>query len=98
MSMSWLWEQQSFDLQLDVDEGNCDLCFLKGAGKLIRIMRDRPDLADWWIDQEQRTGNRFRNDRPSYAALLEHSQRQTLFPLEMLDGPDELSIACHCTD
>lgn len=92
------WSQQPFDLQLEIDEGNCDLCFLKGAGKLIRIMRDRPDLANWWVEQEQRTGNRFRNDRPSYAALLEQSQRPSLFPLGMLDDPDELSIACHCTD
>jgi hypothetical protein len=42
----------SFDLQLDQHEGNCDLCFLKGAGKIQRIMRARPDLADWWIQME----------------------------------------------
>lgn len=90
------WAKQPFRLALGADEGNCDLCFLKGSGKLERIMRERPDLADWWIRMEAETGQRFRNDRPSYKALLERSQRESL-PM-MGDEPDELSIACHCTD
>lgn len=43
---------QGFDLGLRDYEGNCDLCFLKAKGKLIALMRDRPDLAAWWIEQE----------------------------------------------
>ena len=82
--------------------GNCDLCFLKGMSKTKQIMKDRPDLANWWIEAEaERIGVRnpsvafFRKDRPRYAKLLELSQLPGLF-----DGhePDELSIACHCTD
>lgn len=91
------WSRQPFRLELGPDEGNCDLCFLKGSGKLERIMRDRPDLAAWWVRMEAVTGNRFRNDRPSYAALLERSQRASL-PMMGDDEPDHLSIACHCTD
>jgi len=100
--VSGFWASHPFDLQLRSDEGNCDLCFLKGAGKTERLMRDRPDLAQWWIDMERGiSGNDgrpklFRRDRPSYAALLERSKRASL-PM-MDDGPDELSIACHCTD
>lgn len=90
------WRAQPFDLELSQHEGNCDLCFLKGRGKIERIMRARPDLAQWWIEAEKRTGQRFRNDRPSYAALLELSQRPQIPGME--DEPDELSIACHCTD
>ncbi len=99
------WAAQPFDLGLKSHEGNCDLCFLKGAGKIQRIMRDNPELATWWIDQEAEAAKRgiahnpavalFRKDRPRYAALLELSKRPSLFPL---DEPDELSIACHCTD
>jgi 3'-phosphoadenosine 5'-phosphosulfate sulfotransferase (PAPS reductase)/FAD synthetase len=96
------WKLQPFDLQLDQHEGNCDLCFLKGAGKIQRIMRARPDLADWWIQMETVIEggvggtDRFRLDRPRYLAQLELSQRPQLPGME--DGPDELSIACHCTD
>lgn len=88
------WQSQPFDLELEPHESNCDLCFLKGKGLLTRIMRDRPELADWWIRMESR-GGRFRKDRPSYSVMLEHSKRPSLFSL---DEPDELSIACHCTD
>jgi 3'-phosphoadenosine 5'-phosphosulfate sulfotransferase (PAPS reductase)/FAD synthetase len=95
------WAAHPFDLGLRDHEGNCDLCFLKGAGKIQRIMRDRPDLAAWWVEMETRiaggrTGTgRFRSDRPGYATLLELSKRPTLFPV---GEDDELSVACHCTD
>jgi 3'-phosphoadenosine 5'-phosphosulfate sulfotransferase (PAPS reductase)/FAD synthetase len=88
------WSQQSFDLKLRQHEGNCDLCFLKSRWKINAIMRDRPDLAQWWIDAERRTGMRFRNDRPSYAAMLAEAGQPALFH----DGPDQLDTACHCTD
>jgi 3'-phosphoadenosine 5'-phosphosulfate sulfotransferase (PAPS reductase)/FAD synthetase len=96
------WRRQPFDLQLQPHEGNCDLCFLKGQGKIRAVMRDRPDLADWWIRMETviqggRSGtDLFRTDRPRYRAQLQHAQRPGLF--DSLDETDELSIACHCTD
>jgi 3'-phosphoadenosine 5'-phosphosulfate sulfotransferase (PAPS reductase)/FAD synthetase len=97
------WRGQPFDLQLQSHEGNCDLCFLKGAGKIERVLKDRPELADWWIRMEQTIEHRdggnghFRRDRPRYSALLARSQRESL-PMMGDDEPDELSIACHCTD
>lgn len=97
------WKSHPFDLALKPHEGNCDLCFLKGMGKVETIMRARPDLADWWVRMETvieggRCGtDRFRRDRPGYAALLELSKRPQIPGMED-DGPDELSIACHCTD
>jgi 3'-phosphoadenosine 5'-phosphosulfate sulfotransferase (PAPS reductase)/FAD synthetase len=63
------WHEQPFDLHLRQHEGNCDLCFLKGPRKRQQIMRDRPDLAVWWIEQERRIGSTFRIDCPSYADL-----------------------------
>jgi len=98
--LAW-WSNQPFDLELRQHEGNCDLCFLKGQTKLRTIMRDRPDLADWWMRMEtvieggQSGTGRFRIDRPPYRIQLELAQRPGLFD-EF--EPDELSIACHCTD
>jgi 3'-phosphoadenosine 5'-phosphosulfate sulfotransferase (PAPS reductase)/FAD synthetase len=43
---------QRFDLALADEEGNCDLCFLKGRGKRAAIIRRRPDLAQWWAEAE----------------------------------------------
>lgn len=100
------WAANSFDLQLESHEGNCDLCFLKGIGKTKRIMATDPQYAAWWIRMEAAADRRglarnksvafFRKDRPRYSTLLALSQRPSLFPLG--DEPDELSIACHCTD
>lgn len=97
------WKRQPFKLELRPDEGNCDLCFLKGQGKLLRIMAERPDLAEWWIRQERDKPNttilrkasagRFRMNAPSYAATLAKSKLPGLFDVCDTDTPD-----CRCTD
>ena len=72
------WAEQPFDLQLRPDESNCDLCFLKGAGKISDIIREHPGMADWWIKMETvglskvtGKGGTFRKDRPDYAHMAE---------------------------
>lgn len=85
------WRGQPFDLQLQQHEGNCDLCFLKHPRKREQILRDRPDLGAWWIEQERRTGTYFRDDNPAYAQLL---AQQDLFIDEPLGGLTE----CYCHD
>jgi len=49
--LNW-WALQDFDLQVVEPYGNCDCCFLKGKGKLMKIAKERPDLLQWWIDKE----------------------------------------------
>lgn len=96
------WGRQPFDLELRTDEGNCDLCFLKGPNKIRRLIAERPESADWWARMETLIPSpaygtaRFRNDRPGYASLKMVAQRPGLF--DDVDAADELSIACHCTD
>lgn len=63
------WKNQEFDLEIDSDLGNCDLCFLKHENKIYRALKANPKLADWWIAHEERTGQRFRKDRPSYKEM-----------------------------
>ena len=51
------WSKQNFDLNLTnaygkTPAGNCDLCFLKGMDTTISILKERPEMADWWIEQE----------------------------------------------
>lgn len=85
---------QPFDLQLHQDEGNCDLCFLKGSSKVERLILERPESTAWWIEQEKAVGATFRTDRPSYAHLLKIVQEQGQFDF---CGGEELST-CNCTD
>ena len=47
------WARSPFDLAIPSHLGNCDLCFLKGRSGLLRVMREEPDRAAWWIEQER---------------------------------------------
>ncbi len=98
------WTSQNFDLNLPnnngtTDWGNCDLCFLKGFSKKLSIIEARPDLSDWWIDQEKSLSKNvgklgfFRTDHPSYEQLkVIASDQGSLF------GFDNESIPCFCGD
>jgi len=88
------WREQPFDLQLQSYEGNCDLCFLKGAGKITRIMRERPDLAEWWERMERETGATFRADRPSYESLRDATERQGVLPFSFFDDHQDCEVGC----
>ncbi len=106
MILAW-WKEQPFDLRLKDWEGNCDLCFKKGQKKRRRIMRDRPDLAQWWIDQEaavagvtqKPSGAVFRIDAPPYARLLEQVVTSPLLPIITDEACDIDDLDdCACTD
>ena len=100
------WKGQPFDLQLRPHESNCDLCFLKGAGTASAIIRERPYMAQWWVDQEARTvrgrdaaqdDSLFRHDRPSYAALTEGVKNQAAFNFGVFDDMTTCDTNA-CTD
>lgn len=91
------WKRQPFDLALKSWEGNCDLCFLKGRAVRERIMRDRPDLAAWWIAQEEAIGARFLPHEPSYAKTLDNVRRLPLLPID-LDAEVMACTSGGCTD
>jgi 3'-phosphoadenosine 5'-phosphosulfate sulfotransferase (PAPS reductase)/FAD synthetase len=105
------WAAQPFDLKLSQDEGNCDLCFLKGGKKLIGILERRPDLAAWWIAQEERIKHRarpeterFRADRPQYSELLAIAKGEAQGPGWLFGdvgnacGFIGTDTECRCTD
>ena len=89
------WQSQPFDLKLPDAKhnfySNCDLCFLKGGGIKASLIKENPGVADWWIEQEEKIGARFRSDQPSYADLkIIAKDQQDLFADE--------SVPCFCGD
>lgn len=76
------WRSMPFDLKLQPHQGNCDLCFLKGKAKKIEILRQSPDVANWWLEIEAATGGQF-NKYHSVKQLVELSRSKTLFDEEM---------------
>lgn len=68
------WQRQPFDL--GTENSNCDLCFKKGRGLLLRLIRERPDRAPWWVSKEQAV-EKTRGDRLDQPALAQFSKRFT---------------------
>ena len=108
------WKQNTFDLKLPTYggktiAGNCDLCFLKNKAQLIKMIKERPELADWWSQQEIKTlaarkkrhgentdkivTTKF-NKNYTYIDLVELSDKTNV----ELDLFGESSISCFCTD
>ena len=46
------WSRQNFDLGLKDYQGNCDLCFKKSLKKRLTIIKEKPKIADWWLQME----------------------------------------------
>jgi 3'-phosphoadenosine 5'-phosphosulfate sulfotransferase (PAPS reductase)/FAD synthetase len=87
--VSAFWAAQPFDLRLKPYQGNCDLCFLKGRAKKLAIIRDDPSAADWWAQQEERMGARFRSNGPTYADMQKSVMRSPLLFGAPPDPPEE---------
>jgi len=85
------WAKQPFDLRAEA--GNCDLCFLKGSGELMGLIRKQPERAIWWAKQEEKIGGTFRSDRASYGEMFENAMNQT----DMF-GYEDPKIECFCGD
>ena len=100
------WDASPFDLGIHSDEGNCDLCFLKGKGKLIRLIRANPSRAAWWVALEQASEHFTRRRALRNNAQAHFSKRHTFAELlaeaqarDLLDVADEADgISCFCGD
>jgi 3'-phosphoadenosine 5'-phosphosulfate sulfotransferase (PAPS reductase)/FAD synthetase len=98
-TVSAFWRSQDFDLELPnnngvTDWGNCDLCFLKGQGKKLSIIRERPELADWWIGVEKEHGDVFDRTKGSYSDL----KYLATDSLSLFEFEDDHTIPCFCGD
>jgi len=50
------WSKMPFDLELKDYEGNCDLCFKKSLKKRLTIIKENPEIAEWWQLMEETFG------------------------------------------
>lgn len=102
------WEKQNFDLGLPnnngvTDLGNCDLCFLKGNSKRMSIIRERPELADWWIEQERYMSLNVSNTSEATATFRKEGSYAQMKVIatdqgNLFDFGDDPSIPCFCGD
>ena len=89
-------ELYDFDLRLEPHQSNCDLCFLKGRGLIMKILREEPWRADWWKEAEEAVRDKrkkgFRDD-----AL--YSELSRLAKTDFFAGAEESrKTDCFCGD
>lgn len=92
------WNRQPFDLGIDSDLGNCDLCWKKSEDKIYRAIIEDPSRVVWWSGTEEKFGQVFRQDRPKYEHLGWYAERmatQESFDFEPYITED---IDCFCGD
>ena len=96
--LDW-WKEQPFDLGIPSYAGNCTCCFLKGRAKLIRIIREDPTLADWWIEQEAKVANRTGPDGRACESMKRFRLGETYAELKAaaLAHRDLFDDAAHCS-
>ena len=100
------WAAQPFDLGISHDLGNCDLCFMKGRWKLMRLITQYPERADWWIEQERYRRSGARNVRkPELTRFLmrytyEDLRAMRMMPFDELEQDRDAneSVSCFCGD
>jgi len=71
---SW-WSRQDFDLELKDYQGNCDLCFKKSLKKRLTIISENPEIALWWLVQEELNST---EDVPRFDLRTNKSIRQLI--------------------
>ena len=109
--VSEFWERNDFDLNLPNHNGktlagNCDLCFLKGTKTLIKIIQEKPELADWWIKQEDKLKKSANDELGRSVSTSSFNRTRTyrdLVEMAKLDAKqvelfDDDSRSCFCHD
>lgn len=53
------WSKKPYNLEIPSILGNCTLCFMKGKNAIMAILREYPELAIPWINDEENAKKHF---------------------------------------
>ena len=67
------WKDQPIKITIPAYKGNCDMCFAKSNRKLMTILKEEPDKADWWDKMIKTYGSIPIDGKPSYNELMEQN-------------------------
>lgn len=87
------WNKKPYNLETPAILGNCDLCFLKGKNAIIQILREQPELADKWIEDEKSIDATYINGI-SYEKMLAVSKQPYFKQIDLFDLEPAFNCAC----
>ena len=88
------WAQKNYNLEIPGILGNCTLCFMKGKNAIMAILREYPELAEPWIEDEKKSKHTYL-ERVSIEQLRDMAQNN-LFKEYGLDAISP-AFNCACT-
>jgi len=86
------WKNKPHDLKLVEPFGNCDLCYLKSIKKRIAVLKERPNVAKWWSEIEEKHQQPFDRDY-SVKQILKIATGKTIADLS---NERDYDIECNC--
>ena len=66
------WMNQPIQIKIPAFKGNCDMCFEKSNRKLMTIIKEEPNIADWWDNMIKKYSKITIEGKDSYNWYAEH--------------------------
>lgn len=93
------WSKKTYTLEIPSILGNCTLCFMKGKNAIMNILSTYPELADEWIEDEER--NKTIGKGYQYFSDISMKQMRDIAVNNLFKGTDLSQISpafdCACT-
>ena len=93
------WSKKPYTLEIPSILGNCTLCFMKGKNAIMNILAAYPELADEWIEDEER--NKIIGGGYQYFENISMKQMRDIAENNLFKGADLSQISpafdCACT-
>ena len=92
------WSKKNYNLEIPSILGNCTLCFMKGKNAIISILREFPELANIWIEDEKISATHFGHTYFSNVTIeeLKNIAQNNLFKDYKLEDINP-AFNCACT-
>lgn len=66
------WKDQPIKISIPAYKGNCDMCFEKSNRKLMTILTEEPDKAEWWSKMIKNYSQIAIEEKPAYNSFAEN--------------------------
>jgi len=73
------WKDQPIKITIPAYKGNCDLCFAKSNRKLMTIIKEDPNLIEWWDRMLKDYSQITIQEKPSYNDLLKENNGMSFY-------------------